>query len=393
MKRSPSLPILVSLFASIGWSTSLLAAGGVDSGFRQYLDGAPILRNLPPPTASPERARSLGDAQLFAEHAGSVVLILGKSSLGSGAIVSTDGLILTNHHVVDEGSNYAVIFFRADGRIDLAPRHAAHLVKVDQVADLALLRLDNPPADIKPLRFGSTDDLKVGVDVHAIGHPKGQIWSYTKGLVSQIRPDFTWSGNHRAQVIQTQTPLLPGNSGGPLLSDDGLILGINAFIDPKVASLNFAIGIDEIQRFLARTDNRYLPQPTAQAVQTAPTPTPAASQPPPPQRPAPTKCEVRVLGSERDTNRRAKLTKIDWDCDGQPDLFFLYPDDRKNPNEAWLDLNKDKRIDVIVFDDNHDGKWDRSLHDKDFDGRWDFVGYHPNGDVMPSRLEPYTAAQ
>lgn len=396
MKRAPNIHVLATLLAGLGCSTPLLAADSVDAGFHRYLDAAPILRNLPPPTASPERPRSLGDAELFAEHAGSVVLILGKSSLGSGAIVSTDGLILTNHHVVDEGNDYAVVFYRADGRIDLAPRHTAHLVKVDQIADLALLRLDNPPADIKPLRFGSADDLKVGIDVHAIGHPKGQIWSYTKGLVSQIRPDFTWSGNHRAQVIQTQTPLLPGNSGGPLLSDDGLILGVNAFIDPKAASLNFAIGIDEIQRFLTRTDNRYLPQPTAQTAQAAPTPAPApaptASQSPPPQRPAAAECKVRVLGSERDTNRRGKLTKIDWDCDGQPDLFFFYPDDRKNPDEAWLDLNKDKRIDVIVFDDNHDGKWDRSLHDKDFDGRWDFIGYHPDGGVMPSRLEPYKAA-
>lgn len=390
MRLRPTLRLLAALLAGGGWLSPLQAADGIDAGFRQYQASPPLLRSLPPPAAgTPERPRSMGDAQLFAEHAGSVVLILGKSSLGSGAIVSPDGLILTNHHVVSEGSDYAVVFYRPDGRIDLAPRQTARLVKVDQIADLALLRLDTPPDDLKPLRFAGPDDLKVGIDVHAIGHPKGQTWSYTKGQISQIRPDFTWAGAHRAQVIQTQTPLLPGNSGGPLLTDDGLILGINAFIDPKAASLNFAIGIDEVQRFLARPDNRYLPQAAAQAPQAAPAP--AVATPPP--RPAPSNCEVRILGTLRDTARNAKVVRVDLDCDGEPDLFLVYPDDRRAPHEAWLDLNKDKRVDVIVFDDNRDERWDRSFHDKDFDGRWDFIGQHPDGKVFPTRLVPFTQPQ
>ena len=56
-------------------------------------------------------------------------------------------------------------------------------------------------------------EAQVGADVHAIGHPQGQTWTYTKGLISQVRPDYQW-GPHKADVIQTQTPINPGNSGG-----------------------------------------------------------------------------------------------------------------------------------------------------------------------------------
>jgi S1-C subfamily serine protease len=79
----------------------------------------------------------------------------------------------------------------------------------------------------------SSEDIEVGADVRAIGHPKGEEWTYTKGIVSSVRPDYEWSGepgeSHRATVIQTQTPINPGNSGGPLLSDEGKIVGVNSF--------------------------------------------------------------------------------------------------------------------------------------------------------------------
>src|SRR5262249_1939909 len=90
--------------------------------------------------------------------------------------------------------------------------------------------------------------------VAAIGHPEGQSWTYTKGIVSQIRPDFAWSTgqgeSHRATVIQTQTPINPGNSGGPLLSDDGRIVGINSFRATEGEGLNFAVSAKDISAFL-----------------------------------------------------------------------------------------------------------------------------------------------
>jgi S1-C subfamily serine protease len=80
----------------------------------------------------------------------------------------------------------------------------------------------------------------VGTKPGGIGHPNGENWTYTKGIVSSVRPDYEWL-THRATVIQTQTPINPGNSGGPLLSDDGKIVGVNSFGDKGAEGLNFAI--------------------------------------------------------------------------------------------------------------------------------------------------------
>jgi S1-C subfamily serine protease len=88
----------------------------------------------------------------------------------------------------------------------------------------------NPP---KPIDLADEKDIAVGADVNAIGHPENLRWSYTKGIISQIRNGFAWSDEskikHHADVIQTQTPINPGNSGGPVLSDDGKLIGVNTF--------------------------------------------------------------------------------------------------------------------------------------------------------------------
>ena len=99
--------------------------------------------------------------------------------------------------------------------------------------------------------------MQVGADVHAIGHPAGEAWTYTKGIVSQIRPGYEWqpkaSVKHVADVIQTQTPINPGNSGGPLISDDGRLIGVNSFKKDGEA-LNFAVSIGEVEKFLKAAD-------------------------------------------------------------------------------------------------------------------------------------------
>ncbi len=86
---------------------------------------------------------------------------------------------------------------------------------------------------MKPLAVAGSSAVQVGSDVHAIGHPTGEAWTYTRGIVSQIRRDYEWQAEdkvlHKATVIQTQTPINPGNSGGPLLDDNLEIVGINSF--------------------------------------------------------------------------------------------------------------------------------------------------------------------
>ena len=98
------------------------------------------------------------------------------------------------------------------------------------------------------------------MDVHAIGHPSGEAWTYTTGVISQYRQGYEWKAEddpikHKADIIQTQTPINPGNSGGPLLSDSSSLIGVNSF-KAGGEGLNFAVSVDEVRKFIARSGNR-----------------------------------------------------------------------------------------------------------------------------------------
>ena len=207
-----------------------------------------------------ERTRGEKDIAVFQKAAPGVVLVLaGKNTLGSGAIISRDGGVITNWHVVRDNSQIVVVLKPRDSvdlRKDLA--FSARVEKIDQVADLALLKIINPPPTLSVLSLGNAASLSVGQDVHAIGHPEGEVWTYTKGIISQIRPNYQWKteeGLHRANVIQTQTPINPGNSGGPLLDDGVRLVGVNSFRSGG-EGLNYAVSVDTISEFLARAGNR-----------------------------------------------------------------------------------------------------------------------------------------
>src|SRR5262245_7455593 len=177
------------------------------------------------------------NVEIFRNAAPAVVLVVTNDGIGSGSLLDS-GTILTNWHVVGGNRQVNVIFKPTDplGKLSSQDMVAANVIKVDRTRDLAMLQPKALPSRlIKPIKVAPGDNLEVGADVHAIGHPTGQAWTYTTGIVSQIRPDYEWSGgpkdvNHRATVIQTQTPINPGNSGGPLLEDSGMLVGVNSFV-------------------------------------------------------------------------------------------------------------------------------------------------------------------
>jgi S1-C subfamily serine protease len=202
--------------------------------------------------------RNARDIAVYRDAAPAVVLVVVKDGLGSGSLLE-DQTILTNWHVVKGYHQVNVIFkpadpFKTPSKGDLV---AVQVIKTDPVRDLALLRPKALPSRaIKPIRVAAQDNIEVGADVRAIGHPTGEIWTYTTGIVSQIRPDYEWSGGdkdvkHHATVLQTQTPINPGNSGGPLLEDGGQLVGVNAFRTTGAEGLNFAISARDIRAFLA----------------------------------------------------------------------------------------------------------------------------------------------
>ncbi len=140
---------------------------------------------------------------------------------GTGIIWNKDGRILTNHHVVSR-DNAGVQVLLSDGRT-----LAARVLHRNPQLDLALLKVDG--IDLTPLQAGDSTQLRVGEWVFALGHPWGQRWVLTAGIMSAMST-VKLSENLTTQYIKSDVRLAPGNSGGPLLDADGNFIGINAMI-------------------------------------------------------------------------------------------------------------------------------------------------------------------
>ena len=174
--------------------------------------------------------------------------------IGTGAIVDVRGYVLTNWHVIRDHPD-AVIFLKPTNSSDLANAKIciARVIYQDPTVDLALLKLVDSPSALRSLAVGDIAHVQIAEDIHVIGHPHGNLWSYSTGVISQIRDAYTWSykdgSKHEAKVLQLQTAINPGNSGGPVVDDNGRILGLVAMSE-EGQNLDYAIAADVIKRFL-----------------------------------------------------------------------------------------------------------------------------------------------
>ena len=182
-----------------------------------------------------EGAMSLQD--IYTRNIGSVVSIIcngaGSSSTGTGVILSRNGYIVTNAHVVENAMSVSVQL--SDDR-----QFYAEIVGADEISDLAVLHIATD--DLIPAQFGDSSALRVGDTVVAIGNPLGVEFrgTYTNGIVSAITRDVDVDGRTMT-LIQTNAALNSGNSGGPLINCYGQVIGINTM---KIGTFTHASGVE-----------------------------------------------------------------------------------------------------------------------------------------------------
>lgn len=169
---------------------------------------------------------------------------------GSGFIISSDGMIVTNRHVVeDAAADYTVI--TSDGK-----SYPAKVLAKDTVNDIGIVKIEG--SNFPTLNLGNSDDLKIGQTVIAIGNSLGEFTNtVSKGIVSGLKRNLTASGGFGDteklnNIIQTDAAINPGNSGGPLLDLGGNVIGINVAMAQGAENIGFAIPVNQIKKVISQ---------------------------------------------------------------------------------------------------------------------------------------------
>lgn len=166
-----------------------------------------------------------------------------QKGLGSGFIISKDGYILTNEHVVDGASKLTVTV------TGYSTPFTARLVGSDYDKDLAVLKIDAPKA-LPTLPLGKSENVMVGDWVIAIGNPYGLDHTVTVGVISAKGRPVTVEDRQYENLFQTDASINPGNSGGPLLNLNGEVVGINTAVNAQAQGIGFAIPTSTVQSIL-----------------------------------------------------------------------------------------------------------------------------------------------
>ena len=178
-------------------------------------------------------------------HIASIGETADESGTGSGFVLDAEGHIVTNNHVVEQAERIVVRF--SDGTTA-----DATLVGADVDSDLAVIQVDLPAFELRPVELGDSDALRVGQRAIAIGNPFGFEQTMTTGIVSALgRVVRQESGFSLPELVQTDAAINPGNSGGPLLDSSGRVIGVNSLIysnSGSSAGIGFAVPVNTVKR-------------------------------------------------------------------------------------------------------------------------------------------------
>jgi putative serine protease PepD len=238
--------ILGGVLLGTGVTLAVLGFAGVFEEPTPPTNPPPPTLTLPPPTSAPPVVVETGNAIEVALRARPSIVAVEVSSFlgdggGSGVVYSSDGYIITNHHVVSGSSQVTVVF--ADGG-----RWAAELIGSDPLTDIAVLRIERQ--DLTPIDLGSSAGLTIGERAIAVGNPLALEGgpSVTSGIVSALdRSLIVDAGSRLYGLIQTDAPITRGSSGGALLDSAARLIGITTAIavsDVGAEGLGFAVPID-----------------------------------------------------------------------------------------------------------------------------------------------------
>jgi S1-C subfamily serine protease len=296
--------------------------------------------------------------------------------MGTGSLIDQRGLIITNHHVVENANQVWIYPASKDPSGELILRESDKfltiVINTDKKADLALLKIVGLPKKIKPIPMGNLKDIFPGEQVFAIGHPKAYfVWSISDGIVSAIRPNYAWLENE-ATVIQNTAAISGGSSGGPLFNSEGKMIGINTMTYQEGQSLNFAVAINHVTQLIKNTDVSNIETAIESMNEEKLNET------------------FSILGTG-DYNKNGIIDEwwVDENSNGVADA--LYVDDNEDGliELIYIDANENKIWDMLILDDDVDGRPNRQIIDRDEDEIWDIIAYDFDQDGTWDKFEDY----
>ena len=214
----------------------------------------PSVVNINATTSRANVAAGQADGKL---HFANPSMGVSTESIGSGIVVSNNGLVLTNYHVIKGATGIHVTVFTNMG----TKRHLASTVKVDESLDLALLRIQ-PDQLLTPAQLGNSDQVEIAQSVVAMGSPFGLDQTVSRGIVSAKRRSMVIDNLTHKELIQTDAAINQGNSGGPLVDRNGMVIGVNTAIYTPTGAFSgvgFAVPINRAKTFIQDELNKAKP--------------------------------------------------------------------------------------------------------------------------------------